>query len=149
MSTHGRETGYLLVTPLKVGGGGTIFVNRGWVPASIKAAIPKEMLPEGECSLVVVPRPSEKGGRAVMDNDPSKDFWLKIDAPAMARHLGMREDLPFCDLVEPDGGGKPPINKTTADFITFYCTPLTHAAYSFTWFSLSAALAAGTHLRFR
>ncbi|KAJ1466208.1 hypothetical protein T484DRAFT_1862317 [Baffinella frigidus] len=67
----------------------------------------------------------------------------------MARHLGMREDLPFCDLVEPDGGGKPPINKTTADFITFYCTPLTHAAYSFTWFSLSAALAAGTHLRFR
>ena len=24
-------------------------------------------------------------------------------------------------------GGKVPINKTTADFITFYCTPLTHA----------------------
>ena len=35
----------------------------------------------------------------VLDNRPSEDFWVKIDAPEMARHVGLKEDTPYVDLV--------------------------------------------------
>jgi hypothetical protein len=69
ISQPGREAGFLLVTPLKLSTGepgGVVLVNRGWIPSSMRKAAPDELFPEGECDIVVVPRPSEKASSYVV-----------------------------------------------------------------------------------
>jgi cytochrome oxidase assembly protein ShyY1 len=48
-----------------------------------------------------------------------------------------------------DASAKYPIKKGPEHLSTFHVMPFTHLVYSVTWYSLSAAAAVGTYLRFR
>lgn len=150
--SSGKETGYYLVTPFRMSETGQVLLlNRGWVPRSIKDNLPPESLPKEEVSVLIVPRPLEKPGTLVAQNDPASGSWFFIDPEEMGASLGIPFTPPFCEVFEEAGKptGTYPKHLCAGDLINFHVMPITHLAYSATWYGLSAAIAVGTFYRFR
>jgi len=132
--------GYLVVTPLRLGDGTVVLVERGWVPTEKRDAAARAAgNPPGEVSVDGLLRlaPAEKPGWFIPANDPARGEWFWIDIPAMARAAGVPEALPF--YVEagpaPNPGGLPVGGQANTDL------PNDHLQYAITWYALAAALA--------
>lgn len=87
---HDGNNGYLVVTPLERGGGGsTVLVNRGWIPKSKKEqADRREGLPTGEVAVEGLLREPWKKNLFTPENQPqSKEFYFP-DVQQMAHLTG-------------------------------------------------------------
>ncbi len=135
------QSGFHVVTPLVLGDGRTLFLDRGWVPPQAKdpAARP-ESLPEGEVTLEAVVHPG--GWRGVSwlrpDNLPEEGLWLWPDLPAMARAAGLPEAVTALYLVArtKTGKGRWPVAQAGGPRLAN-----NHLGYALTWFALAAVLA--------
>jgi surfeit locus 1 family protein len=132
------NVGYQVLTPFALAGGGTVLVNRGWIPVERKAP---ESRAEGQLGgnrtiegIVRVPH-----GQAWMqpDNEPDKNMWFFVDLPDMAAASGvdLRTDL-YVDAGPAENPGKYPVGGQTRIEM-----PNDHLQYAITWGLLAIALA--------
>jgi surfeit locus 1 family protein len=142
LATMEGAAGWHVLTPLVLGDGSVVFVNRGFVPYERKDPATRAAgNPGGEVSITGLARaaPTAKPNPFVPDNDPAKNAFFWRSVPEMAQGLDLPAGsrlLPF--LVDASGGQvgpDAPIGGTTVIDI-----PNSHLEYAITWFSLAFAL---------
>lgn len=150
---HGKETliytvlsdaagpqkgpGFLVVTPLHLAGGGTVLVNRGFVPEAARAPAQRAAgQVEGQVTVTGLLRFPEEASYFVPANDPARNAWYRRDPVEIAAARGLADAAPF--LIDADGtpnpGGLPQGGETRLAFSN------RHLEYALTWYGLAAAL---------
>jgi len=138
-SSDSGESGYQVVTPLKMTDGRTMFVNRGFIPLELKD---RSKRAAGELSgmqkVVGLLRlaPPKKPSFFLPENRPDLNLWFWVDLPAMAQRDAIIDPVPFYIDADkaPNPGGWPRGGITRLDL------PNDHLQYAITWFSLAVAL---------
>lgn len=103
-----------------------------------KEHAPQVMLDE----VVGVIRGSEKPSIFVPSNEPSSSQWFYVDVAEIARSCGLPENTIYIEAVkeEVDPSNPYPIPKDNNALIRSSVMPQDHLNYTFTWYSLSAAV---------
>jgi len=130
--------GVHIVTPLVLDDGGTVLVDRGFVPQALRDPRTREagQVP-GEVALTGVLRLSEQPGLFTPAPDPRTRLWFVKDVPSMAGFLGVPVPPVLIEAdAAPNPGGWPLGGQTRVDF------PNDHLQYAVTWFGLALALTA-------
>jgi surfeit locus 1 family protein len=139
LRTHRGTPGLELLTPLRLAGGGAVMVNRGWIPAALKAPAGRaETLAEGTVEVAGIARPAVfEPGRFIPANEPAANQWYFYDTEAMGRATGL--DLaPFVVEAVADGSGPPlPVPREARLEIAD-----NHLQYAITWYALATVLVA-------
>lgn len=140
-----RGAGDWLLTPL-VTPGGTILVNRGFLPPdrSAPAWRAAAQLP-GTVTITGLMRASEPEGRVLRANQPAADRWFSRDVAAIAARRGLMDVAPFFIDADatPNPGGYPVGGLTVVRFRN------THLVYALTWFVLAGLSLFGLVLTWR
>jgi surfeit locus 1 family protein len=129
--------GYLVLTPLVLGDGSTVIVNRGFVPLDRKdAATRRQGQVRGSVTVIGLMRLPEERRWFAPANDPAKGAWYRRDPAEIAAALGLPRAAPFVIDADatPNPGGLPAGGRTRLVFSN------NHLQYAFTWFGLALAL---------
>lgn len=133
------QAGYEIVTPLVRDGGGTVLVNRGFVPMDKRDAASR---PQGQVTGVMtvsgVVRLPQPAGLFQPDNSPGAETWVRADPGAMAAAAGLPAVAPL--IVEALPGQSP--GGLPAGIEPRVELPNNHLQYALTWYGLAATLAA-------
>jgi surfeit locus 1 family protein len=138
-SSDNGESGYQVVTPLRMTDGRTMFVNRGFIPLELKdrakRAAGELTGPQRVTGLLRI-APDKKPSFFLPDNRPDLNLWFWVDLPAMVGQDGIADLVPFYVDADktPNPGGWPKGGITRLDL------PNDHLQYAITWFSLAIAL---------
>lgn len=127
--------GYWVVTPFVLADGGTVFVNRGFVPEGYQEAAVTDS--DGEAMQVTITgllRPSETAGMLTPGPDTSNRIeWVRdpvrlaeLVDPALSPFAPFYVDLPAGEPGELPQGG-----ETVVEF------PNNHLGYAYTWYGFS------------
>jgi surfeit locus 1 family protein len=132
------NVGYHIMTPFTLQDGGTVLVDRGWVPTEKKLPESREAGQQaGTVTVDGVVRLSQQKAWMQPDNEPDQNVWFFIDLPAIAKHLGMpamRQDIYVDAGPAPVPGGYPLGGQTHINL------PNDHLQYAITWALLAGAL---------
>lgn len=129
--------GYWVLTPLVLDGGGTVIVNRGFVPMDradpatrVSGQVPGEVTVTG-----LLRRPQDRNLFTPADQ-PAKRLFFTRDPEAIAADYHIAGAAPFTVDADatPNPGGLPQGGETTLDF------PNNHLQYAITWYGLAAIL---------
>ena len=133
--------GFWVVAPFALSDGGTVLVNRGFVPQGHE--LPKERGENqngGDTEIVGLLRPSETRGMFTPADRPDENVFYARNADDLAAAKGLPLPVaPFTiDLVasETPPGGLPQAGETRMSFTN------NHLQYAITWYGLAAALLA-------
>ncbi|KQO71014.1 SURF1 family protein [Methylobacterium sp. Leaf89] len=129
--------GYYLLTPFLLEDGGTILINRGFVPTELKAPANRAAgQVEGATTVTGILRGSEPRTMFVPAPDPARNEWFNRDIAGISASRGLPDPRPY--LVEadatPNPGGWPKGGQLRVDL------PNNHLQYAFTWFGIAACL---------
>ena len=129
--------GYLVMTPLHLAGGGTVLVNRGFVPDKLKA--PDSRLQgqwDGDATVTGLMRGPESRNAFTPTDDAAKDIFFTRDPVLIAAHDNLRDAAPFTVDADatPNAGGWPRGGATET------AIPNNHFSYALTWFGLALGL---------
>jgi surfeit locus 1 family protein len=130
--------GYWVMTPLETNAGGTVIVNRGFVPLDRKTPETRSAgQVAGQTTVTGLLRMPEQATLFSPDNDPARNAWYRRDPNEIARALKLERVAPFTIDADatPNPGGLPEGGRTRIDF------PNDHLQYAITWFGLALALA--------
>jgi surfeit locus 1 family protein len=132
------NVGYHILTPFALPAGGSVLVDRGWVPVERKMPDRRaEGQVAGVQALDGVVRVAH--GKAWMqpDNEPQNNMWFFFDLPAMASASGIdfRTDL-YVEAASGQNPGLYPVGGQTRIEL-----PNDHLQYAITWGLLAAILA--------
>ncbi len=131
--------GYNLFTPLKFENG-TVFVDRGFVPASLAES--KSLFPEGETEVTGIVRLPGKASWFAPSNDTAKRLFFAPDIPSMAAFDGLSGKQAVSTeyiQAEPAAQTTPwPQARDPRELLA--SIPNSHLEYALTWFGLAAAL---------
>lgn len=124
--------GYWVMVPLQRADGSWVYINRGFVPQSLREQAGRgDFAPDGEVSVTGLLRLNEPGGGVLRDNVPTEDRWYSRDVQAMAEQDGLAPVAPF--FIDADASEQPgPVGGLTV--IRF---PNNHLVYAITWFALA------------
>ncbi|MDM9561617.1 SURF1 family protein [Bordetella petrii] len=149
---HDRETlvqattdygsGYWVMTPMELRGGGTVLVNRGFVlPAWRKR--PAAAAPAGETQVTGLLRMSEPDFPFLRHNDPAQDLWYSRDTQAIAAARGLGQVAPY--FIDAAKGPQPAPDPAVAPVpgLTVLHFRNHHLSYAITWFALAAMVIVG------
>jgi surfeit locus 1 family protein len=126
--------GYWIMTPFTPDGGGTVFINRGFVPQdSSRAFLDQNTVPKGHLSLTGIALPPEAPGPFTPPPDRTNHVDWIANASRLAAFDGISGPVfPLTvDLPAGPRGALPQGGETTVDF------PNNHLGYAFTWFGLA------------
>jgi surfeit locus 1 family protein len=129
--------GYYIYTPLRLAGGATVFVNRGFVPKELRdPAHRTESPPPGEVTITGLVRAPDARGWFMPDNRPDRNEWFTRDLATMASARDLRRVAPFWIDAQPIAGasGWPRPGQTRL------AIPNNHLGYALTWFGLALTL---------
>lgn len=131
--------GDLVVTPFHLAGGGTVMVNRGFVPEARRDPATRGAgQVAGETTITGLMRAPQGRNAFTPADDPDRNQWFTVDPAAMAARDGIAETAPF--VIDEDAGqapgGLPQGGETVLDF------PNSHFSYALTWFGLALGLLA-------
>ena len=129
--------GDLVLTPLRLDGGGTVIVNRGFVPIeTLDPAMRPDGQVQGRVAITGLMREPEPRNLFTPNDDPVHNQWFTRDPVAMAAFLHLDDAAPFTidQDVSPIPGGLPQGGETVLDI------PNNHLSYALTWFGLAAGL---------
>lgn len=141
-ATHRGQSGYFVYTPLRLADSRVLFVNRGFVPMTLKKRDKRdEGLVEGLQRIEGLARsaPEEKPNTFVPDNDLPKNifYWKSLNQMSeRAFDDGKREVLPF--FIDADATPVP--GNWPRGGVTRITFPNSHLQYAMTWFGLALAL---------
>ncbi|HLH89756.1 MAG TPA: SURF1 family protein [Xanthobacteraceae bacterium] len=136
---RGGDTGpgYWVFTPARFAGG-TVMVNRGFVPEGRQNPATR---PQGEIAgpvdIVGIMRWPERPGLFTPAGEPATNLWFSRDSTAIAAAKRIGPVAPFyIDQESPAApGGLPQAGAMKPSF------PNNHLGYAFTWYGLAAVLA--------
>ncbi|MDR3476013.1 MAG: SURF1 family protein [Devosia sp.] len=127
--------GYWIMTPFALDGGGTVFVDRGFVPDNLSATYANDnTAPAGTITLSGIAMPSEAPGPFTPGADAVKRIeWVRnIDRMAKLASAALQPFAPiYVDLPAGPAGALPQGGETTIDF------PNNHLGYALTWFGFA------------
>lgn len=147
-ATTDYGSGYWVMTPLQLRGGGTVLINRGFVlPAWRKRAGPDH--PAGEISVAGLLRMSEPDLRFLRHNDPARNIWYSRDTGAIAAARGLGEVAPYFIDVEKGPGQAPDPAVAPVPGLTVINFRNSHLSYAITWFALAAMVIVGAVIAVR
>lgn len=136
--TPGRALqGYYVITPFLRDDGGTVLVNRGFVPTELKAqGDRRDGLIAGDTTVVGLMRGSEARTMFVPPPDPVRNEWFNRDVPGIAAARGFPDAAPYLIEADAAAGAKtwPRGGQLRVDL------PNNHLQYAFTWFGIAACL---------
>jgi surfeit locus 1 family protein len=125
--------GYWVMTPFEPTGGGTVFVNRGFVPESSRTSILGAAGPEGEQTLTGIALEPEAAGAFTPGPDKTNQIeWVRdpVRLAAMADIDGPLFGLTV-DAPAGEPGALPQGGETVIEF------PNNHFGYALTWFGFA------------
>lgn len=130
------QPGWHVVTPLVLADGRIVWVNRGFVPDTLKEPQRRAVgqVP-GVVTVVGLVRTTVPPDTFTPANDPARNMWYRRDVAALDRSAGV-ESLPF--LIEADATPVPggwPKGGITRVFLSNR-----HLEYALTWWGLAATL---------
>lgn len=127
--------GYWIMTPFVLDGGGSVFVDRGFVPQQSGAAYAPDLAgPEGPQTITGIALLSEAAGPFTPGPDgPHRIEWVSnIDRLAALADPALKPFAPiYIDLPAGPFGALPQGGETTVDF------PNNHLGYAYTWFGFA------------
>jgi surfeit locus 1 family protein len=127
--------GYWVMTPFAAEGGGTLFVNRGFVPqASGPAFATGGAVPPGTLTLSGIGRASEEASSFTPGADAANRIEWVRDTERLARFAdsALAPFAPiYLDLPASDPGALPQGGETVVEF------PNNHLGYALTWFGFA------------
>lgn len=127
--------GYWVVTPLQLAGGGTVFVNRGFVPQESSGAYTTGgTLDPGLVSLTGLARVSEEVGSFTPQPDTTKRIEWVRNTDRLAKLAGpLPEPVApiYVDLPALGQGALPQGGETVVSF------PNNHLGYAITWYGFA------------
>ncbi len=129
--------GYLILTPLRLREGGTVIVDRGWVPTDRKSTASHAAgNPDGIVTLAGLMRGPEARNAFTPADNPDKNTYFTRDPAEIARHFGLADAAPFTVDADatPIPGGWPRGGATEVNI------PNNHFSYAMTWFGLALGL---------
>jgi surfeit locus 1 family protein len=129
---------YHVLTPLEIGSGGAVMVDRGTIPIALRdpAARPGSE-PKGQVDLTAILRTPDKPGFFTPAPNMRERVWFARDVEAMAMRDRVRLVAPVVlEAVAAPGEKWPHGGQTRVDL------PNDHLQYALTWFLLAGALAA-------
>lgn len=129
--------GYYILTPFRLEDGGTVLINRGFVPTERKAPASRSAGQfAGPTTVTGILRGSEPRTMFVPAPDPVRNEWFNRDIAGISASRGLADPRPY--LVEadatPNPGGWPKGGQLRVDL------PNNHLQYAFTWFGIAACL---------
>jgi surfeit locus 1 family protein len=129
--------GYLVLTPLALQGGGTVLVNRGFVPDDLKDKATRAAgQPSGQVHVTGLMRQPEPRNIFTPGDEPAKNQFFTRDPKLIAAYLGLSDAAPFTVDADatPNPGGWPRGGATEL------VIPNNHFSYALTWFGLALGL---------
>jgi surfeit locus 1 family protein len=126
--------GYWVMTPFAVDGGGTVFINRGFVPqASATAFIDDKTVPKGHVFVTGIMIAADAAGPfTTVPDRPNHIDWIRDPARLAALDGLSGPVFPMTiDLPAGPAGALPQAGETIVDF------PNNHLGYALTWFGLA------------
>ncbi|XP_049394171.1 surfeit locus protein 1 isoform X2 [Solanum stenotomum] len=114
-----------------------------WMFSSKKNKVEEDQVPTVKPTEVIgVIRGSEKPSIFVPANDPNSFQWFYVDVSAIARACGLPENTLYIEAINDnvDPSNPYPIPKDTNTLVRSSVMPQDHLNYTFTWYSLSAAV---------
>ncbi|CAN4086602.1 unnamed protein product [Withania somnifera] len=114
-----------------------------WMFGSKKKKIEEDQVRTVKSTEVIgVVRGSEKPSIFVPPNDPSSFQWFYVDVSAIAGACGLPEKTLYIEAINDnvDPSNPYPIPKDTNALVRSSVMPQDHLNYTFTWYSLSAAV---------
>lgn len=136
-TSGGPDSGYLVLTPLRLKSGGFVIVNRGFVSLDRKDQSSRTArLIEGETHLTGLMRPPEARNYFTPPDEPAAGRYFTRDPSLIAAHYGLSPAAPFSVDVDdvPLPGGWPKGGTTLLNI------PNNHLSYALTWFGLALTL---------
>lgn len=134
---EGGQAGYRVLTPLLLGEGRAVIVDRGWVQRDFSAAgAPPVAVPESVRTVVGLldrmPRPGIELDTAIAPGWPKVVQFPTLDELSSELDLALVPGLLLLDPAEPDGYRR---DWRPSDF-----GPERHIGYAVQWFALAATL---------
>jgi len=134
--------GAYVITPMTLGDGRQLLVNRGWVPLTkLDPAERPDSRPEGEITIDAIVRRGGWDGFAWLRpaNDPAENTWLWMDLPRMTEAAGLSAPVTriYVDAVK----GATPGSQWPIGGQTRVNLRNDHLNYALTWFALAFGLA--------
>jgi surfeit locus 1 family protein len=129
--------GFYIFTPLRLAGGATVLVNRGFVPGELRDPARRAGTPPaGEVTVTGLVRAPEAPRWFMPENRPERGEWFTRDLAAMARARGLERVAPFWVDADPAPGatGWPRAGQTRL------AIPNNHLGYALTWFGIALTL---------
>ena len=129
--------GVHVLTPLVIDNGGTVLVDRGFVPLSSKAPETRETgQVEGDISVSGIVRLEGERNLFTPAADEGQRMWYWRDIDGIARTLGLMLRAPVVIVADQPAnpGGLPRFAGYRVDI------PNNHLQYALTWFGLAATL---------
>lgn len=133
----GGQPVYHVLTPFVAGGGHTLIVDRGMVPASKRDPTTRPQgLAHGTQTVVGVWRVPDAAGLFTPAADMAHRIWYSRDVKAIAKMDGVTLAAPVIIEADaaPNPGGWPKGGQTVVHFRN------QHLQYAITWFALAAGL---------
>ncbi|MDH7797780.1 MULTISPECIES: SURF1 family protein [unclassified Beijerinckia] len=130
------EAGFYVLTPLRLESGGSILVNRGFVPERLRD--PAQRVADqvtGNVTLSGVLRWPEDRNMFTPSDDPAQHTWYTRDPPAIAKALGLNDAAVFSLDADPNAQGA--VLRGGATTVNIHND---HLSYAFTWFGLAVTL---------
>ena len=129
--------GYFVLTPLQLLSGGTVIVNRGFVPLDhAQPATRAAGQSPGIVHVTGLMRPPEPRNLFTPADNPAKGEYFTRDPALIAAHFGLSQAAPFTiDAAATPVPGGWPLGGTTELAI-----PNNHLSYALTWFGLALGL---------
>ena len=132
-----EQQGLFVLTPFDLADGGSVLVNRGFVPAQLKD--PKTRISgqvEGNVTLTGILKFARTPGLFTPEPDRANRLWFAADPVRMATLQGLTDVAPF--MIDADDtpvpGGWPSGGHTVLNFSN------NHLQYALTWFGLALVL---------
>lgn len=131
--THEGKPGQHMYVPFRRASGGTVFVNRGWIPSDAKK---EAFRPAGIVQVEGIVRLPERN-MFTPENDATGGAWYWPDIPAMAQNAKLQDAATV--IVEAAGGkaGVYPLAETRAANIRN-----DHRQYAIFWFGMAFVMMA-------
>jgi surfeit locus 1 family protein len=125
-----------IVTPMVLADGGTVLIDRGFVPEALHQSATRQAAQvTGEVSLTGVLRLSREPGLFTPAPNAETRLWFVKDVPSMAKVAGLTVPPIVVEAdATPNPGGWPLGGQTRVEF------PNDHLQYAVTWFGLALAL---------
>lgn len=140
------KPGFHIITPLQLEGGGTVLVNRGWVPLDKKlsASRPESLVPADQGLAMGLLRRPESPSVFTPANNPASEEWYRINPAQMAKARGLEDVAPLVLYARLDGGSA---SLPVKDALHWRPNN-NHLGYALFWFTMAALLLVIFYLRF-